>query len=148
MNLARPLRIVLVEDNSADVFLVEESLRQHGVEFELLRFECGEEALGYLCRSLGTAAQPAFEDPDLILLDLHLPGACGSEVLVAIRLEPRLAHVPVVIMSGAPPESLRSSDLVGSNRFIRKSTNVEHYLQEIGRAVLDLVPAEVVGRRA
>ena len=97
MNVARPLSIVLIEDNLADVYLIERSLRMHEIDFELVRFDNGDEALRYLCPPL----ELSLERPDLILLDLHLPGTEGPEILKAIGAESRLEGVPVAILTGA-----------------------------------------------
>lgn len=126
------LQIVLVEDNDADAFLIREALRQCGVEFELEHMNNGDRALDYLCH-----ASPA---PNLLLLDLHLPGTDGPEILRAICHESHLASMPVIIISGASADWLKGVDLSRSSSLIHKSMDVDDYMREIGEAVLALHP--------
>lgn len=135
MKVARTVRIVLVEDNQADVYLVERSLRKHGLDFELVRYGNGDDALGGLCPPAGEPLDP----PDIILLDLHLPGTEGIEVLRRIRNDPRLGDVPVVIVSGAS-EWLKERDLTGANLVVHKSMEVNDYMRDVRNAVLELCP--------
>ena len=140
MKPASKLRIVVVEDNSADVFLIEEALRLHEIDFELLRFEGGEEALEHL------RAPPVL--PDLILLDLHIPGTDGAGILRSIRAQPRLAGVPVVILTGALREHLRAVDLSGAACIVHKSMDLDEYLQNVAWAVIELQLAASLRSRA
>jgi CheY-like chemotaxis protein len=142
MSQVRPLHIVLVEDNSADVCLIEQSLLEHAIDFRLKRFEGGEEALEHLSGLAPLRSDP----PDLVLLDLHLPGTDGPAVLQAIRAEPWMAGVPVVVLTGACPENLHNVDLEGARRIVHKSMDLDEYLRNVGGAVLDLFPGRWRGR--
>ena len=75
------MRILLAEDNPADVYLIEEALRENGVAFEMLVAEDGEQALTML-------ADPERE-LDVVLLDLNMPKRGGSEVLAEAAGESR-----------------------------------------------------------
>jgi len=131
----RTLHIVLVEDNQDDVYLVELSLRRLEIEYDLVRYDNGDDALDGLCPPAGEPLDP----PDIVLLDLHLPGAEGVEVLQAIRSEPRLGDVPVVIISGASAW-LSERDLVGANLVVHKSMELDDYMRDVRHAVLQLCP--------
>ena len=78
-------RIVLAEDNPADVGLVREALREHKIDYDLRVLSDGEEALASVRRSA----------PDLVLLDMRMPGIDGVETLRRIRT---LASDAVVII--------------------------------------------------
>jgi CheY-like chemotaxis protein len=132
MTTGEALQIVLVEDNEADAFLIREALRQSGIAFELSHLNNGDRALDYLFR----ASPP----PSLLLLDLHLPGTDGPEILRAIRGEARLASMPVIIITGASADWLKGVDLSRSTSLVHKSMDVDDYLREIGEAVLALHP--------
>jgi len=133
---ATAIQIVLVEDNQADVFLVEEALREHGIVFDLVHYENGDEALVHLCPGPDALLDP----PDLILLDLHMPGTDGHEILRALRTEARLANVPVVIITGADLNGLRDTDLTGSTLLVHKSMDIDEYMRKVRDAVLVLSP--------
>ena len=75
--------IVLIEDNPADVLLVEKALEANGVTYEMTQFNNGVDALEVLCAPAETAAN-AFV-PDAILLDLNTPKSDGFHVLVRLK---------------------------------------------------------------
>lgn len=104
----RPARILLVEDNPADVRLTREMLREAKVRNDLLVATNAEEAE----RILGLAGEAASGDrrPDLVLLDLNLPGKSGHELLEEIKEHETLRRIPVVILSSSEAEQ----DIVGS----------------------------------
>jgi CheY-like chemotaxis protein len=93
-----PGKILVIEDNPADVFLLRFALNHHKQEYELELLRDGQEALRFVHRQRTAAAEP---EPCVIVLDLNLPGHDGRSVLQAIRDEPLLAHVRVVALSGS-----------------------------------------------
>ena len=88
---SRPARVLLVEDNEADVRLTREALREAGDDVRLSAVGDGEQALAYLRREEGFAEAPR---PDLVLLDLNLPRKNGLEVLEEMRADEALAVHP------------------------------------------------------
>src|SRR5580704_2752992 len=84
-------RIVLIEDNPSDVYLMSLALEENGVAFELTNFQSGAEALPILCPDAGGTDHPL---PDLIVLDLNTPGVDGFEVLAKIKGNTGLETVP------------------------------------------------------
>src|SRR5438045_2753384 len=96
-------QIVLIEDNPADIFLVELALKESGIIYEMTKFKSGEEALRSLCTQEGTE-RSAFV-PDAILLDLNTPKSDGFQVLIKLRQSPRLAHVPIAIITSSQAAS-------------------------------------------
>src|ERR1700681_907948 len=77
-NFMKVAQVVLIEDNLADVFLVELALKENGIAYELTRFKNGQEAVDALCAP-GPAAIDAFHR-DATLLDLNTPRSDGFEV--------------------------------------------------------------------
>jgi CheY-like chemotaxis protein len=129
-------RIVLVEDNPADVYLIQQELeRLSGVE--LVHYGNGDDAL----RALQPPPGADFHRPDLVFLDLRLPGIAGHEILRALRAEPRMKDVPIVIISGASPAQLSRDDLAGADLFVHKSLDLDGYLANIRHAILTLARA-------
>jgi CheY-like chemotaxis protein len=92
-----PARILVVDDNTADVRLLRVGLDRQGEEYMLEVLEDGEEALRFVKNHRGGSLEP---EPCVILLDLHLPRYDGIAILEAIRQAPVLAHIHVVILSG------------------------------------------------
>jgi len=133
---AEPFRILLVEDNDADVYLLRKALENAALNFELIVIDDGAEALAY-ARSEGKYSGAA--RPDAAVLDMNLPKSEGTEVLEALRRNERLSEVPVVVLtsSASPAERLRMERL-GVQRFITKPPDLEEFLQ-IGNVVADLL---------
>ena len=94
--------ILLVEDNPADVGLIEEGFEDGRLLCRLHVTEDGEAALRFL-RKQGQFAGAA--RPDLILLDLNLPKRDGREVLQEIKKDPGLQHIPVVVLTTSDDEA-------------------------------------------
>ncbi len=130
-------RIVLIEDNPADVFLVELALKESGVTYEMTKFKSGQEALRALCPPEGTETS-AFV-PDAILLDLNTPKSDGFSVLVKLKQSPHLAHVPMaVITSSQAPSDKHRTSLLGT-RFIQKPAQLEEFLTTVGHSVREML---------
>ncbi len=96
--LSRPLDVVLVEDNPADVRLTTEILRDAAIPTRLHVASDGEEGLEVI-RELG-----ADRRLDLVLLDYNLPRKSGLEVLRECKADPILRRIPVVVLSGSGDE--------------------------------------------
>jgi chemotaxis family two-component system response regulator Rcp1 len=126
--LGRPAQLLLVEDNSGDVMLTQAAFQDAKVANNLSVARDGEQAMSMLRREGQHAAQPT---PDLILLDLNLPRMDGREVLQAIRSDPALSRIPVIVLtsSNADMDILKSYDLK-ANGYIVKPVDFER-LQEI-----------------
>jgi two-component system, chemotaxis family, response regulator Rcp1 len=138
MNLPRSeFHILLIEDSRADAKIIERALREGDVSHRLTVISDGKNALDYLFK-LRDAALSADREPDLILLDLNLPGMNGCQVLTRIKSDPYLRMIPVVILT----TSEREEDIVqtyqaGANTYITKPdeypryrelvTTLEHY---------------------
>ena len=89
-----PLHILLVEDNPADVRLIQENLKDIPLRTQLSVVEDGEKALAFLRRQGSYTDAPR---PDFILLDLHLPRKNGDEVLAEMQSDPTLNEIPVAV---------------------------------------------------
>ncbi len=124
-----PIQILLVEDNPGDVFLTVNSLRDSKVRNEIRVAEDGAKALAFLRRQGEFAEVPR---PDLILLDLNLPQVSGHEVLAAIKADPELKRIPVVILSSSQCEEdiLKSYDRY-ANCFITKPVDLDQFMKVV-----------------
>ncbi len=104
VNQARPIEILLVEDNPGDVTLLKEIFKLSQFSIHLGVARNGEDAVAYL-RQDGFYAFT--RKPDLILLDLNLPKKNGMEVLEEIKRDPRFQQIPVLILTSSNQESDR-----------------------------------------
>ena len=97
-------RIVLIEDNDADVWLLRECLESVASNHEIITLKDGEAAL----RFIDEEREGIEPRPCVIVIDLHLPTHDGLEILAAIRRTPALEHVTALIVSTTPsPEKKR-----------------------------------------
>jgi two-component system, chemotaxis family, response regulator Rcp1 len=133
--------IVVAEDNRADIVLVEQALKIHGVDCELIILTDGAEAIHYFSGLDLNSGSPV---PDLVLLDMHLPKYDGEDVLNALRSTERMARTPVIIMTGstAPQVETTARKRVALHYFTKPSNWGE--FAELGAIVRNLLE----GRKA
>src|SRR4051794_22933885 len=99
MSTTRPdFHILLIEDSRTDAKIIERALREGEIAHRLTVIPDGHHALDYL---FGLRDEPAQADrePDLILLDLNLPGLNGCQVLTQIKSDPYLRIIPVIVLT-------------------------------------------------
>lgn len=124
--------ILLVEDSPDEVALAQAAFRRVGADHRLLVAEGGEEAIERLLGS-GTSAEPR---PDLVLLDLKLPGVDGFEVLRRVRAHEHARLVPIVVLTSSVEErDVLASYRLGANSYVRKPTDFDEFLTVLERIV-------------
>jgi CheY-like chemotaxis protein len=134
--IAPLLRIFLVEDNPADVYLIEQALREHGVAFNLEVAADGKQALAFL---QGGAHVSEASRPALILLDLNLPMHDGTEVLRAVRQAPLLSSVPVVVLTSSDsPRDRQLAMQSGATCYFKKPSSLQEFMA-IGATLKELL---------
>ncbi len=122
-----PFHILLAEDLPADAGLVRAALREGRFYCSLDVVEDGEQALAYLRGEL-----PGARRPDLLLLDLNLPRLNGREVLRAIKADPDLHLIPVVVLTTSDVErDVEASYSLGAAGFVTKPLDVMEFFQAI-----------------
>jgi CheY-like chemotaxis protein len=126
---ARPIEILLVEDDPGDTLITTEALERSRVTNNLTCVVNGEEALSYLRRS-GEYADAT--RPDLVLLDLNLPRRDGREVLAEVKADESLRRIPVVVLttSQAEEDVLRSYDL-HANAYVTKPVDFDRFVHVV-----------------
>jgi CheY-like chemotaxis protein len=120
-------RILLVEDDADDVVLFQEALRDGGFRPELHIVGDGAQALSFLRREGRWAMAPV---PDLVILDLNLPRVDGHQVLQAVKGDPQLGRIPIVVFTtSGRPEDVEGAYDEGANAYIQKPMTFEHLLE-------------------
>ena len=113
------LEILLVEDNPADAYLVKHALKRWKTPYRLHAVDTAEDALDFINRRNGHANSPT---PHLALVDINLPKEPGFTVLEAIKGDPRLRGIAVVVMSSSVSRAdLSRAVELHTNAYIPKS---------------------------
>lgn len=116
--------LLLADDDPDDRLLVRDALEEGRLTVDLRLVEDGEELMDYLHRR-GRYSEPSNSPhPDLILLDLKMPGKSGHQALEEIKATPELRRIPIVVLttSKAEEDIVRAYDL-GANSFIVKPSS-------------------------
>ena len=140
VSAAPAARIVVIEDNASDVFLLDRALKKQDLRFELIHLPNGAQALAYIRRQ-GVYAEAAV--PNLILVDLSLSKYTGEDILREIRAAGHLAGIAVCVWSSS--QSRRDQSLIadlGVARFVTKPCGLDKFM-EIGAIIKNLLAGPV-----
>lgn len=117
------IRVLIVEDDAAQVELTRATCAQQKLMFELDAVTTGEAALAFL-RAEGNYRER--ERPDLLLIDLNLPGMSGIELLHALREDDALKSIPAVALSAVEPSRTVLTELKKHARiWVEKPIEIE-----------------------
>lgn len=125
-----PIRLLVVEDEPGDAHLMQVAMRRSGFDTELHHASDGHEALRYLRRESAQFAQAP--RPDLILLDLKMPGQNGLDFLAAIKQDERLRAIPVVVITTSSlNEDVIAAYRGGAAGYVPKSNDINEFVAAI-----------------
>ncbi|KKB79995.1 chemotaxis protein CheY [Devosia soli] len=131
MNEARPVTIIMIEDDEGHARLIEKNIRRAGVANQIVPFTNGTEALAYLLGPDGTGAVNKGRQL-LVLLDLNLPDMTGIDILEKVKGNEHTKRSPVVVLTTTDDqrEIQRCYDL-GANVYITKPVDYEGFANAI-----------------
>ena len=135
--------VLMVDDDEDDCLLVKEAFVENHLPSDLRFVRDGEQLMDYLHRRDRFSDPAASPCPGLILLDLNMPRKDGREVLREIKADPRLRHIPVVVLTTSQEKRdiLRSYDL-GASSFITKPVAFDELVEiirSLGQYWLEIV---------
>lgn len=126
MKKFKPAVILLVEDDPGDQKLIRQSFQREHIANELKVAANAEEAINYLDKS--KAGDQQYPMPDLILLDLNMPGLQGKELLKVIKTDPALDTVPVVILTTSDSErDIIESFKLQAAGYVKKPVSLDEF---------------------
>jgi len=132
-----PIRILIVEDNEPDAYLVKTALRAAQITFEMTHAKDGLIALAMLDSASAKSGQSV---ADLIFLDLNMPTMDGFALLTAMRLHPASAEVPIAVLSSSlSHDDMARSRELGANRYIVKPMELNDFMSLIAGAVKEML---------
>lgn len=123
--------ILLAEDSAKDVELTLAALAEHNLANEVITVSDGAEALDYLyCR--GGFERRMKGNPAVVLLDLKMPKVDGLEVLKAVKSDPQLKTIPIVILTSSREEAdLFRSYQLGANAYVVKPVDFKRFMEAV-----------------
>lgn len=125
--------ILIVEDNPDHAELIEATILDCEPGIEILSQRNGEDALQYLA-SLKQRSAPL---PDLVFMDIKMPRMNGIETLIAIKQDPQLHYIPVVMLSTSTNESeMRVCLKAGAEIYLAKPLQANAF-EELIRPLLE-----------
>ncbi|HEY0944544.1 MAG TPA: response regulator [Opitutaceae bacterium] len=141
--LARPIVILMADDDPDDRLLAQEAMAESRLRNDFRFVENGVELLDYLNRRGAYADPTASPKPGLILLDLNMPKMDGREALRQIRADPELRSIPVVVMTTSREKTdITRAYQLGVNSFIVKPVTFEgmvEVMKALGRYWFEIV---------
>ena len=127
-----PASIFLVEDNPMDVELIIDAFKEARLSNQIVVAKSGKEALEYLLGEAGFSDRNKYPLPDIILLDLKLPGIDGHEVLRRIKSTIKLKRLPVIILTSSKDEGDRAMSYDnGANSYLVKPVAFDEFLKVV-----------------
>lgn len=122
-------QILLVDDNKMDVALTLDAFREVQFPNKIQVAYNGEEAIRHLFGDGQFADRETFPLPDIVLLDLKMPGMGGFEVLKKLKMEPKIKRIPVIILTSSEEEKDRARSYdYGANSYLLKPISFEKLL--------------------
>ncbi|VXD15473.1 Response regulator rcp1 [Planktothrix serta PCC 8927] len=130
--MGEPRTILVVEDSDEDFTALTRVMRQLRYAHPIYRAIDGDDALAYLYHQ-GVYANTEFTPtPDLILLDLNLPGTDGREVIQQVKQDTILRSIPIIVLtSSSNPKDVQTSYLYGANSYLLKPVGIDAFKQTI-----------------
>jgi CheY-like chemotaxis protein len=118
-------KILLIEDNEGDIFLIKEALRESKFQGEIIEIKDGEAAIDYFIKEDACLKSLSV---DLILLDINLPKKNGHEVLYFIKNSCCLKHIPVVMLTTSSLKNdIKQAYDNSVNSYVTKPSDTEEY---------------------
>lgn len=121
----RPLHILLVDDNAADLLLAREVFEEHADTVRVTTCRSGAEALERL-------RSPEYVLPDVVVLDINMPGLSGFQVLSEMKDDPALVKIPVVMLStSSDPRDVQQAYTLHASSYLVKAHDFQEFVAQV-----------------
>ena len=137
-------RIAIVDDNPDDIFILQRQLRRLGITCPIATFSDGHDAMAFLRQSAENNGRSSL--PEILFLDINMPGATGFSVLCWLREQDALKNLKVVILSGtSDPGDVALATALTADAYVAKQASMEHLGGILQRFAPDLLPHPAEG---
>lgn len=129
-----PPRLLIIEDNSGDVFLIKRALQENTIPAEVTVCKDGEDAVRLL-------NSPEMQNPpDAIIIDLALPRIDGLELLRNILNRPGYVGTPIMVFTSSPsPADKQRVELLSGARYVQKPSGLDNFFREVAENVKSML---------
>lgn len=135
-----PSRIAIIDDNPDDIFILQRQLRRLGVSCPIATFHDGHDAMTYLKQVSSGHGRKAL--PDLLFLDINMPGTTGFSVLCWLRDHHETHHLKIVILSGtSDPGDVALATALTADSYLAKHAGLTGLGGIMTRLAPQLLPA-------
>jgi CheY-like chemotaxis protein len=129
-------RLLVIEDNDADVFLIKRALRENNILADITVCSDGESAV----RTLHSLERE--QPPDAIIIDLALPLIEGLDVLRKVLHRPAYVGIPVMVFTSSPsPSDKHRVELLTGARYVQKPSGLDNFLRAVAENVKSMFAA-------
>lgn len=123
--MGQPVKILLVEDNEDDVIIIQEAFADSRLVSDIHTVHDGEDALAFLRHE---GKYKLVSSPGLVLLDINMPKKNGFEVMAAMKADPQLRPLPIVMLTMSDrEEDIARSYAGGACSYIRKPVDLTQF---------------------
>jgi CheY-like chemotaxis protein len=128
----KKINVLLVEDDPGDQKLIKTAILCQSCEVSLSMVSSGEAALTYLAKTREEPEQ--FPRPNLILLDLNMPGMGGKEFLKRVKADNDFCAIPVVVVTTSDSETdIKECYALHAAGYIQKSAMPDEFSQVLDK---------------
>ncbi len=128
-NWGKPIEILLIEDNEGDIILTGKALEEGKISNNLHVCRNGQQGLDFLFKR---GVYEGVVTPDIVLLDLNMPGISGQEVLEQIKKTNGINTIPVVVLTTSESQKdIQESYQLHANSYIKKPVDFEQFVEVV-----------------
>lgn len=125
-------QILLVEDNKMDIALTLDAFHEAEIPGKIQVAHNGEEAIQYFFGKGKFSNRNTFPLPDIVLLDIKMPGIGGLEVLKKIKATPEIKRIPIIVLTSSKEEGDRAMSYdYGANSYLLKPISFDGFLDVV-----------------
>ena len=126
------VEVLIVEDNDEDAELAIRALKKHRLANNVVHLSDGEQALDFIFGRGNYSDRVISQMPKVILLDIKMPKVSGLQVLHAVKSDPRMKVIPVVILTSSEEDpDIKKSYELGANSYIVKPVEFDNFSKTV-----------------